>query len=236
MEVLDMMGRFSQLAKRDGYIVSMAPMESYLDPTTSDFNRSCRLTNPEWQPIVPAFTYHGRNVYAYLLARYGRTSLPASEASTGNEEVDTFDMIVLQLYESYSHFGHAVGARGEAPSDALARLARALRDGWRVNFSADPALGLPDTTVSVPPSRLVFGLANAWAQPAGPPPHKTLFVRPRDLAAGYAALARDGAAPRGFAFWSAVHEGDALRADAGGPAERLFLAAELREVLAAGAE
>jgi hypothetical protein len=32
-----MIGEMSQLAKRDGYIVAMAPMESYMDPTTSIF-------------------------------------------------------------------------------------------------------------------------------------------------------------------------------------------------------
>ena len=226
VEVLDMIGRVSQLAKQDGYVVSMAPMESYLDPTTSEFNRSCRLTNPEWQPLVPAFTYHGRNVYAYLLARYGRTPTPAGGA-------DTFDMIMLQLYESYSHFGHAVGVRGEPPADALARLVRALRDGWLVRFGSDPALGLADAEVRVPPARLVIGLANAWAEPDGPPPHKPLFVRPRELAPGWAALAAEGAAPRGAGFWSAVHEGDVLRGGGGGggAGERLFMAAELRAML-----
>jgi hypothetical protein len=34
VESLDMMGRLSQLAKSDGFIVAMAPAESYLDPTT----------------------------------------------------------------------------------------------------------------------------------------------------------------------------------------------------------
>jgi len=36
---LDLMGQFSVLAKRAGYIVAMAPAESYLDPTTSLFDR-----------------------------------------------------------------------------------------------------------------------------------------------------------------------------------------------------
>jgi hypothetical protein len=236
VEVLDMIGRVSQLAKRDGYVVSIAPMESYLDPSTSDFNRSCRLTNPEWQPLVPAFTYHGRNVYAYLLARYGRTpfSDAGDAAGAGAGDADTFDMVMLQLYESYSHFGHAVGMRGEPPAAALVRLVRALRDGWRVNFSADPALGLPDAQIAVPPARLVIGLANAWAEPDGPPPHKALFVRPGALAPGWAELAAEGAAPRGAGFWSAVHEGDVLRGGGGGGGgggERLFMAAELRAMM-----
>jgi hypothetical protein len=36
---LDLMGGMSQLAKRDGYVVAMAPMESYLDPSTHTFDR-----------------------------------------------------------------------------------------------------------------------------------------------------------------------------------------------------
>ena len=38
VEVLDLMGKMSQRAKKDGYIVAMAPMESYLDPSTSLFS------------------------------------------------------------------------------------------------------------------------------------------------------------------------------------------------------
>ena len=38
-ECLDLMGEMSQLAKKDGYIVAMAPAESYLDPTTTLFDR-----------------------------------------------------------------------------------------------------------------------------------------------------------------------------------------------------
>lgn len=32
---LDLVGQFSQLAQQDGYVVSLVPPESYLDPTTS---------------------------------------------------------------------------------------------------------------------------------------------------------------------------------------------------------
>lgn len=35
---LCLMGEMSQLGKADGYVVSMAPAESYLDPTTSHFD------------------------------------------------------------------------------------------------------------------------------------------------------------------------------------------------------
>jgi hypothetical protein len=39
VDCINLMGEFSQLAKKDGYIVAMAPAESYLDPTTSEFDR-----------------------------------------------------------------------------------------------------------------------------------------------------------------------------------------------------
>jgi hypothetical protein len=32
-------GQVSQLAKREGFLVTMAPMESYLDPSSSKFDR-----------------------------------------------------------------------------------------------------------------------------------------------------------------------------------------------------
>jgi hypothetical protein len=47
-EMLDLVGEMSQLAKQDGYIVSMVPPESYLDPTTSEFDGSLLHSYPEW--------------------------------------------------------------------------------------------------------------------------------------------------------------------------------------------
>ena len=61
------MGEMSQMAKRDGYFVTMAPAESYLDPTTSQFDLSLKHNYPEWESLQPNFHYHGRNSYAYML-------------------------------------------------------------------------------------------------------------------------------------------------------------------------
>lgn len=101
-QCLDLMGKMSQLAKQDGYIVAMAPagtsiyilyntvvlsktqiidyyrhnsnifLESYLDPTMNGFDRSLLHEYEEWATIQPGFTYHGLNTYAYLLDRYGK--------------------------------------------------------------------------------------------------------------------------------------------------------------------
>ena len=73
------MGQFSVLAKKDGYIVAMAPAESYLDPTTSQFDRSLSHPYPEWKDLQPNFRYHGHNTYAYLLAEYGTTLISSKE-------------------------------------------------------------------------------------------------------------------------------------------------------------
>ena len=61
----------------------MASPESYLDSTTSEFSLSLLHNYPEWEKEFPDFTYHGRNVYAYLITKYF---------------IDTFDFVSLQLY------------------------------------------------------------------------------------------------------------------------------------------
>lgn len=68
VECVHFMGRFSQLAKMDGMIVTMAPAESYLDSTVNGFDRSLRHTYYEWDDMYPEFTYHGMNTYAPLLS------------------------------------------------------------------------------------------------------------------------------------------------------------------------
>ena len=66
-QCLDLMGTVSQLAKSDGYYVTMAPAESYLDPTTAQFDHSLQHNYPEWEELQPDFHYHGHNTYGYLL-------------------------------------------------------------------------------------------------------------------------------------------------------------------------
>jgi beta-glucosidase len=47
VECLDQMGCISRLAKDDGYIIGMAPPQSYLDVQSSKFSRSVNLTEPD---------------------------------------------------------------------------------------------------------------------------------------------------------------------------------------------
>lgn len=87
----------------DGYIVSIVPPESYLDPTTSLYDGSLLHSYPEWEPIVE-FNYHGRNGYASFLAKFGTTVIE------NGLEVDTYDMVMIGLYETYSHADYNITA------------------------------------------------------------------------------------------------------------------------------
>jgi chitinase len=80
---LNQMVDMSISSKELGYIVTMVPAQSYLDITTSDFNLSLLNNYPDYHS---EFYYHGMNCYAYLIA-----------ASPYN----TFDLITVQLYESW---------------------------------------------------------------------------------------------------------------------------------------
>ena len=61
---LDLMADLSKLLHDKGYIVSMAPPESYLDIQTTEFSKFVNLTYPsdDWD-VDPPFSYHGHNTY-----------------------------------------------------------------------------------------------------------------------------------------------------------------------------
>ena len=44
---------------------------------------------PEWNVLQPNFKYHGRNVYAYLLAKYGETKTTISKMKKGVMLINT---------------------------------------------------------------------------------------------------------------------------------------------------
>lgn len=180
--VLNLVGEFSARAKADGFLVSMVPAESYLDPATAPlFDRSLLHAYPDgWQPN---FTYHGRNGYAYLLSRF-----------------PVFDVVLLQTYETFSHLDFAV-QHGEPPVEYLRSFVPALAAGWFVDFGSDVALGWPSGRVAVPPARLLVGFGNAWAAAApGTPPNATrnTLVLPAEVGVAHAALGMVGMAPRGY--------------------------------------
>lgn len=167
ISLLDLIGGFASLARNLGYFSTLSAPESYLDPFTSGFDRDLTHTYPEWREAGVDFARHGRNCLAYVVAGYG----------------DAFDLVSLQLYESYSHADFAINERRLDPGGYLAQYMQRLSRGWRVDFSADRALAIVGAagvlharTVRVPRDKIVLGFANSWAgrgQPGmclAPPP------------------------------------------------------------------
>lgn len=186
---LEIVARFSELAKQAGLLVSLVPPQSYLDCTTQEFSLS--LVEPAhcWHSD---FHYAGRNAYAAILAM----------AAPG-----TFDWVSLQLYETWSVANCELTLHGMSVPDYLAGLVKAMAAGWQVDFASAPSVGLATQTVAVAPTRLVIGLANGWAHPAGwKPGAKTLFIEPADLQAAWEAM-EPSQRPRGFVFWVIAAEG-----------------------------
>lgn len=183
LEVLDIMGEMSVLAKGEGFLCAMAPAQSYLDPLgpTDEYSRSVSF-NPGFGEWREDFTYHGRNTYAYILAKYGvqvtpfslpyrrcpvdlagqRTHLPRSYSCH-----QTFDFISIQLYEGWSGANYAVteGDFKGRPAEYLQAVVRAAVAGWAVHFESDPSVGLPSQSVAVSLNQLVIGLGNGWCAP-----------------------------------------------------------------------
>jgi len=193
VKTLDLVGGFSQLAKNDGYLITLVPCESYLDPTTSLFDRS--LLWP-YSDFHPEFKYHGHNNYAYFLSRYGETQL-ASGAT-----VPTFDATTIQLYESFSHADYNITVLGQSAAQYLAQFIKNIIAGWKVEFSSDPSINWSTSLVSVPASRLMLGLANGWA--GGPTP-KSVLIMPSDVKGAWALLG--DSVPLGIGFWDMPDEG-----------------------------
>lgn len=220
VETLDLMGKLSQLMKQDGYIVAMAPAESYLDPSTSTFDRSLRHTYSEWDPIVPGFSYRGRNTYGYLLSRYGKTVVEKSENGLDRIE-ETFDYVTIQLYEGYSHCLYNTSVLNQPTSEYIQNIVQDFHRGWIVEFSSDPELFWNTTRVQVPSTRLVIGLANGWADNT-----KFLLLNSTEVGWGYKYLEEMGQAPKGFGFWNIYDEGrPTYRGDV------VWLAKELNEIM-----
>uniref|UniRef100_A0A7S1C127 GH18 domain-containing protein n=1 Tax=Corethron hystrix TaxID=216773 RepID=A0A7S1C127_9STRA len=192
IECLDQMGELSKLIKDDGFIVSMAPPESYLDITSQKFSLRVNLTYPD--PWHEDFQYHGRNVYAYVLAKWN----------------DAIDLIFLQFYESFSHAAYQVSQRGQSPSDFLIEYCDTLAnygESMRVDFEDDPSVRLQNQSIKLPLSKLVFGFANGWAlnDDIG---DKTIFFPADSIKKAYRELAMSGKEPRGVGCWVVEEEGN----------------------------
>lgn len=189
LELLNQIGEFSYLAKQDGLITSIAPPESYLDTTTSRFSRFVNLTYPNdaWHQD---FEYHGWNVYAYVMAKYGQY----------------IDFAFIQFYESYSHALYQTEKMGMQQSDFFIEYIQSLSStafGYNVDFEDDEENDLKNQFVALPLSKIVFGFANGWAFDS----EKAIFVHPSEIKIAYDHLKRINLEPRGLGFWVVDNEG-----------------------------
>eukprot|EP00042_Codosiga_hollandica_P041962 m.378947 g.378947 ORF g.378947 m.378947 type:complete len:391 (-) comp56209_c0_seq3:120-1292(-) len=190
---LDLVGQLSQLAKADGFVISLVPCESYFDPTTGNFSQSLLFPYPEWKNVD--FYYHGRNPYAYLVARYG-------QAMQNQQSVNTFDFVTIGLYESYSHADYNITVLGVPAAEYLNDFVPRLIRGWLVQFADEPDMNFPSQWVSLNQTQVVLGLANGWAGDA-----ESLLIYPSAVGQAWTLLAQQGITPRGVAFWDIGDEG-----------------------------
>jgi hypothetical protein len=203
VECVDLMGQLSQLLKQNGYIVAMAPAESYLDPTQSEYSLSLAHNHEEWKELQPTFNYRGRNSYAPLLSKYGKTTIVTRTGTEAiEEEVDTFDFVTIQLYEGYSHAMHKIRVEQQPAAEYISQLISAFENGWYVNYDTVPELGIPSQRVSVPHTKVVIGLANGWAGD-----DKFILLSDEELQQSYEKLKEMHMQPKGFAFWNMKDEG-----------------------------
>jgi beta-glucosidase len=182
---LENMGRFSQLAKNDGYIVGIAPPQSYLDIQSGEFSRFVNLTDASrgWHDD---FHYFGRNVYSYLLAKYG----------------DSIDFVSIQFYESYSDAGMEIFHHKMSQAAYLQFYVKDLvvnkKESYFVNFDQDPTLNYPRSKCFFPRSKLVWGFANGWGADDN---EKVCYFEPEQISIAYNNLDDSQLAPRGFMYW-----------------------------------
>lgn len=187
-----LIGKLSSMLKQVGYIVSLAPSQSYLDVDNPIFD--FQLTHaPTWKPD---FHYHGANWYAFILLSYNNTKVRNDNGKL--QSVATFDWVSLQLYEGWSRANDMVANKGVAFETYIEQLVNRMDQGWDIHFG--PELGGVNT-VSVPREQLVIGLANAWTPPY-PPTQKFLFVRPESISRAWKQVTFAG-----YMFWTISEEG-----------------------------
>lgn len=195
VETLDIMGHMSVLAKADGYVVAMAPAESYIDFTHGYFDRSLLHSYLEYKPYIN-FTYHGWNCYAYVWSKFQFTIL--------NDGVikRTFDWVFVQFYEGYSHMFYNTTFLRQTPASYMVNAISTLNDGYIVHFSNDHAIKYQTQVVRIPYSYVVIGLANGWADN-----NKFMLLSEEQLFESGELMKAKKLIPRGFGFWNIADEG-----------------------------
>jgi beta-glucosidase len=180
----------------EGYIVTMAPPQSYLNIHSSAFSRYVNLTSSSNRSWHPEFHYFGHNIYAYILAKFEQY----------------IDLVSIQLYESYSDAGLAIYHEGVSAADYLVGYVRGLAEQQNfklyVDFHQDSSIDLASQYVLLPLDKLVIGLANGWS--LNSETEKTLYVSANQVQDAYERLKdADGGdlTPRGFMIWTIDERG-----------------------------
>lgn len=203
VELLHLVIDMSVAARATGYIVTMVPAQSYLDPTSSSFDLSLLNFYSDWHPD---FQYHGLNAYAYLLA-----AAPPR----------TFELVTVQLYESWSRFDELLLQTRLPGALALGRTVAPYLAGWRVDFGQDPRLRINGSkVVHVEPQQLLLGLSFGSAD------GKMAFLWPEEVGKFWTAT-EPSTRPRGFAYWNLDLDGS----PANGTSTALDMAAGLNRFL-----
>eukprot|EP01064_Diplonema_japonicum_P018126 TRINITY_DN26817_c0_g1_i1.p1 TRINITY_DN26817_c0_g1~~TRINITY_DN26817_c0_g1_i1.p1 ORF type:complete len:376 (+),score=51.10 TRINITY_DN26817_c0_g1_i1:43-1128(+) len=193
IDTLAIMSEMTLSAREDGFIVFLTPPASYLDPFTKEYSRSVTHSPVfEWHQD---FKYHGRNVYAYLIAVCG---------------IDSFDAVSVQLYEGFSSAGYLL-SHAEPGSEVavLRKLVEAYTvQGLTVDFTGTD---LGHRTFVIPPSKLLLGVANGWAQLPSPET-KFTFIHPDVLHGVFLALPKDET-PLGVMYWCIAEDGKVVNGE-----------------------
>ena len=191
-ELIHLCGTFAAAAKQDGYLSTMVPPQSYLDSATSAYDPKGSVQHADlWEPT---FTYHGLNTYAPLLVLYG----------------ESYDLVIVQVYEGWSRAGDAVLGRKEDPQEYLIALVDEYTAGWEVDFQG--SFGLTKQKITVPASKLVIGLSNGWATPPKALPalaRKMLYIDGDAAGKAYAAVG-GLTGLRGFGYWDIKDDDDVI--------------------------
>eukprot|EP00438_Fugacium_kawagutii_P004251 Skav208255 [mRNA] locus=scaffold2399:20928:21638:- [translate_table: standard] len=178
---LNLVVDMSAAAKAAGYLVTMAPPQTYFASSMSDFNRYLNNSGPP--DYHPEFQYRGRNSYAYMWA-----AAPP----------DTFDLVSVQLYETYAPAMEAL-SKGMPGALYLQSWAAEFLSGWTIDFGDDPSLKLQGpVSIMVPQSKILIGFS------FGSPP-KSAFFWPETAKQAYFS-AYPSLRPRGYAFWNIAME------------------------------
>jgi hypothetical protein len=207
LDCLDAMIDISRMMKDDGYAVTMAPPQSYLNFYDPPFGRYLNTTKERgWHD---EFGYFGNNAYAYLLL---------------DESESYVDLVSIQLYESYSDAAMLIHRYGTSPDEYLYSFVRDIASSadmsFDVDFGMDPELSsLGRRRVRMDTNKLVIGLANGWALDATDE-NRTLYISGDDCRDAYDRLKHfeyddDGGrqkrrrdmTPRGFMFWTIDERG-----------------------------